>query len=173
MKFVVRIGSEQRQVSIEEQNGHYLIDIDGTSHTVDCRNFGHSDYLSLLINNKNYLIESAPVDVDRGTYYATVMGRHYNLEVLDELMLAAREADDSTEGGGEYTVISPMPGLIIDVKVAVGDTVEAGAAVVVMEAMKMQNALVSEMSGVVKEVHVNPNDTVDSQAPLVVIERTS
>lgn len=173
MKFVVRIGTDTKQVSIEEKNGFYEIDIDGTLHTVDCRNFGHKDYLSLLINNKCYLIESAPVNINQGTYYATVMGRHYDLEVLDELLLAAREADESTEGGGAYTVVSPMPGLIVDVKVAVGDTIAAGSPVVTMEAMKMQNALISEVSGRVTEVNVKPNDTVDSQAPLVVIERIS
>ena len=173
MKFVVRIGSDTKQVSIEEKNGFYELEIDGKNHTVDCQNFGHKDYLSLLINNKCYLIESAPVDVNQGTYYATVMGRHYDLEVLDELLLAAKEADESSEESGAYTVISPMPGLIIDVKVAVGDTVTAGSPVVVMEAMKMQNALISEVGGTVKEVMINPNDTVDSQAPLVVIERTS
>jgi biotin carboxyl carrier protein len=173
MKFVVRIGSEEKQVQIEEINGFYEIDIDGTKHTVDCRNFGHKDYLSLLINNKSYLIESAPVNSNQGTYYANVMGRHYDLEVLDELLLAAREADESSEGGGPHTVISPMPGLIIDVKVKAGDTVAAGTPVVIMEAMKMQNALISEVTGVVTEVHVAPNDTVDSQAPLVVIERTA
>jgi biotin carboxyl carrier protein len=173
MNFIVRIGSEQKHVRIEETNGFFDVEIDGITHSVDCRTFGHTDYLSLLINNKCYLIESAPVDTKHGTYYANVMGRHYDLEVLDELLLAAREAKETSDEGGEYTVKSPMPGLIIDVKVAVGDTVEAGSTVVVMEAMKMQNALTAEAAGTVTAVHVHPNDTVDSQAPLVVLERTA
>lgn len=172
MNFIVRIGSEQRQVRIEETDGFFEVEIDGVIHAVDCRNFGHKDYLSLLINNKSYLIESAPIEINRGTYYANVMGRHYDLEVLDELLMAAREATGASDDAGEYTVRSPMPGLIIDVKVAVGDAVAAGSTVVVMEAMKMQNALLAESAGTVTEVHVRPNDTVDSHAPLVVLERT-
>ena len=172
MNFIVRIGSEQKQVRIEEMNGLFEIEMDGVVHAVDCRDFGHKDYLSLLINNKCYLIESAPVDINRGTYYANVMGSHYDLEVLDELLLAARDARDTSDAGGAYTVRSPMPGLIVDVKVAVGDAVAAGSTVVVMEAMKMQNALLTEAAGTVTEVHVRPNDTVDSHVPLVVLERT-
>jgi biotin carboxyl carrier protein len=85
--------------------------------------------------------------------------------------VAVREGEAAADAGGAYTVLSPMPGLIVDVKVAAGDTVEAGQAVVIMEAMKMQNELAADVGGVVKEVLVGPGSTVDSQAPLVVIER--
>jgi biotin carboxyl carrier protein len=172
MKFVVRIESEEKQVEIEETNGFYEIEIDGARHEVDCRNFGHKDYLSLMINNQCYLIESAPIKINEGKYYANVMGRHYELEVMDELLLAAKEARDTPAAGGTYTVRSPMPGLIVDVKVKIGDKVKAGSPVVIMEAMKMQNSLITEVDGTVKAVNVKSRETVDSQASLVVIERT-
>jgi pyruvate carboxylase subunit B len=99
------------------------------------------------------------------------MGRHYDVEVLDELLAAVRQAEDTTVETGAYTVASPMPGLILEVKVEVGDEVSSGSTVVVMEAMKMQNELVTEVDGVVKEILVAPKETVDSQTPLVLIER--
>jgi biotin carboxyl carrier protein len=99
------------------------------------------------------------------------MGRHYDVDVLDELLVAVRDAEGRAVDSGDYSLTSPMPGLILDVKVEVGDRVGVGDPVVIMEAMKMQNELASEVGGVVKEVHVAPRQTVDSQAPLVTIER--
>ena len=171
MKFIVRIDNEQKNVVVNENNGHYEIELDGKAYHVDCRYFGDRDFLSLLINNKSYLIESAPVKAEDGRYYARVMGRHYDVEVLDELLVAVRDAESVAESAGAYTVISPMPGLIREVKVKVGDRVEAGDPVVIMEAMKMQNELATEVGGVVKEIRVEPGQTVDSQSPLVLIER--
>jgi biotin carboxyl carrier protein len=171
MKFVVRINNQEKTVVVDENNGFYDIDLDGTPYRVDCRYFGDRDFLSLLINNKSYLIESAPVKAEDGRYYARVMGRHYDVEVLDELLVAVRDAEGHTQDAGAYTVISPMPGLILEIKVDVGDRVESGDPVVIMEAMKMQNELATEVGGVVKEICVEPTQTVDSQAPLVLIER--
>ena len=171
MKFTVRVESSEKMVDIRKENGFYTVEIDGQKSIVDCQHFGNKDYLSLLIDNRSYLIESAPVDIDDGRYYARVMGRYFEVDVLDELLVATREAKRIVQSDGDYTVASPMPGLIVDVKVKPGDSVEAGAIVVIMEAMKMQNELISEISGVVSEVLVGAKDTVDSHTPLVRIER--
>lgn len=170
MKFVVRVDGHEKTVFIAENNGHYDVEIDGRRVTVDCRSLGDKNFLSLLIDNESYLVESAPVRPSDGKYFARVMGRHYDLDVLDELLVAVKEAEHATARTGIYTVVSPMPGRIVDVKVAVGDAVEEGAPVIIMEAMKMQNELVTDVAGVVKEVLVAPGGTVDSQASLVVIE---
>jgi len=171
MKLIVRIDSREKYVKIIEVDGCYKINIDGREKIVDCRNFGHKDYFSLLIDHKSYLIESAAINENEGKYYASVMGRHYDLEVLNELLLAAMKARGTAEVSGDYVVAAPMPGLIIDIKVSEGDHVAAGSSVVIMEAMKMQNALISEVEGIVKEVYVSPNDSVESQAPLVLVEK--
>jgi len=171
MKFVVRVEGQQKTVLIEAVNGTYSVEIDGRPVKVDCRAFGNRDFLSLLIDNESYMIESAPVRPDQGRYYARVMGRHYDLEVLDELLVAVKDAERAAEHTGPHTVLSPMPGRIVDVKVSVGDEVEAGSPVVVMEAMKMQNELVTDVAGVVREILVALGATVDSQAPLIVIEK--
>jgi len=82
-----------------------------------------------------------------------------------------RQAGLPTTNDGPHVISSPMPGLIVDVRVKVGDSVTAGSPVAIMEAMKMQNELVSEVDGVVKAVNVQPRDAVESQAPLIEIER--
>lgn len=171
MKFVVRIDNQEKTVVVTEDNGHYQIEIDGKPYEVDCQYFGDKDFLSLLIDNKSYLIESAPVKVEDGRYYARVMGRHYDVDVLDELLVAVRDAESTVVDSAGYTVVSPMPGLILEVKVNVGDRVEAGSPVVIMEAMKMQNELGTDVGGIVTEVCVQAMEAVDSHVPLVRIER--
>ena len=71
-------------------------------------------------------------------------------------------------GSGEVTV--PMQGTIVKVLVQVGDEVEVGQAVTVLEAMKMENNITAEASGTVKEIKVKPGDAVGAGDVVVVIE---
>lgn len=76
--------------------------------------------------------------------------------------------------GGVGTVLAPMPGKIVRVLVAVGDAIEAGAPLVVLEAMKMETTLRSEVTGTVTVVTVEAGATVDAGAVLVeVAERAT
>lgn len=171
MKFIVRLDGTEKVLHVSRDGTDYRIDIDGRLLNVDCRTFGDADALSLLIDHKSYWVEAAPVKPERGEYFARVLGRHYDVEVLDELMVAVRDAERSREHTGPFTVRAPMPGLVVQVRVEPGAHVSVGDAVVVMEAMKMRNELASEVAGVVKSVTVAVGDKVDSQAPLVTIER--
>jgi acetyl-CoA/propionyl-CoA carboxylase biotin carboxyl carrier protein len=71
--------------------------------------------------------------------------------------------------GGSGTISSPMQGTIVKVLVAVGDAVEAGQAVLVLEAMKMENHINAETSGTVTELRVGAGDTVGTGDVLIVI----
>jgi len=73
-------------------------------------------------------------------------------------------------GGGSGNVEVPMQGTIVKVLVEVGQAVEAGQAVVVLEAMKMENQITAEKAGTVKEIKVKAGDTVGAGDVVVVIE---
>jgi acetyl-CoA/propionyl-CoA carboxylase biotin carboxyl carrier protein len=74
------------------------------------------------------------------------------------------------DGGGGGTVSAPMQGTIVKVMVNVGDEVEPGQALLVLEAMKMENHINAERGGTVKEVRVGAGDNVGTGDVLVVIE---
>jgi acetyl-CoA/propionyl-CoA carboxylase biotin carboxyl carrier protein len=71
-------------------------------------------------------------------------------------------------GSGEVTV--PMQGTIVKVSVEVGQTVEAGQAIVILEAMKMENSVNAEKGGVVKTIKVAEGDAVSAGDVVAVIE---
>ncbi len=73
-------------------------------------------------------------------------------------------------GGGSGKIAVPMQGTIVKVLVEVGQAVEAGQSVVVLEAMKMENQIEADKSGTVKSVNVKPGDTVGAGDVVVVIE---
>jgi acetyl-CoA/propionyl-CoA carboxylase biotin carboxyl carrier protein len=81
-----------------------------------------------------------------------------------------RPAANSGGGGNDGTITAPMQGTIVKILVAEGDTVEAGQAVLVLEAMKMENHISSEAAGTVRDVRVAPGDTVGTGDVLLVVE---
>lgn len=171
MRFIVRLDGTEKVINVTRDGASYRVDMDGRVLAVDARNFGDKDAFSLLIDDKSYLVEAAPVKPERGEYFARVMGRHYDVDVLDELMVAVRDAETARQHTGAYIIRAPMPGLVVQVRVEPGARVTTGEPLVVMEAMKMRNELASEVAGVVTSVSVSEGDKVDSQTALVTIER--
>jgi pyruvate carboxylase subunit B len=104
----------------------------------------------------------------RGQYALWIDGHRYDVEALDERTRAIRDLSGATaQASGPAPLLAPMPGLIVRVNVQAGDNVQAGQAVVVMEAMKMENDLRTQSSGIVSSVRVKPGDTVEKGAVLV------
>ena len=71
----------------------------------------------------------------------------------------------------EGSLVAPMPGAVTAVHVAVGDHVEAGQTLLVLEAMKMQHPVVATATGVVRSLDVVPGAQVDAGTVLAVIEQ--
>ena len=104
----------------------------------------------------------------RGAYTLWVDGFRFEGEALDERTRAIRDITaESQRATGPASLSAPMPGLIVRVNVAPGDSVQAGQGLVVMEAMKMENELRAHAAGVVKVVHVEAGKAVEKGAVLV------
>lgn len=85
-------------------------------------------------------------------------------EVFGEMSL-----DDDDDDTSAAEMRAPMPGRIVAITATVGSTVKRGDAIVVIEAMKMQNALSAQRAGTIQTIHIKPGDTVESGQILVVI----
>jgi biotin carboxyl carrier protein len=100
---------------------------------------------------------------------ASASGHRGQVRVESERMRAADTAKKGPHGAGERVIKSPMPGRVVKVLVAKGDTVQAGQGLLVLEAMKMENEVKTKAAGTVAEVHVTTGSAVEGNAKLVTL----
>lgn len=104
----------------------------------------------------------------RGRYTLRIDGHRLDVEALDERTRTIRDLTTATSASsGPAPLVAPMPGLVVRVTVQPGDTVQVGQALVVMEAMKMENELRAPAAGTVRAVLVQPGAKVEKGATLV------
>ena len=148
------------------QNGHLLIDGEPVAYAFEPVS---ERYYWLLIDGR-----SLPVVVEEepgGRLRVTVDGRPVAVQVKDEkAMLLERFGLNDTGSEAERTILAPMPGLVLNVMVEPGQTVQTGQGLLVLEAMKMENELRAHTDGIVKALHVAPGDAVVKNALLLEFE---
>lgn len=131
----------------------------------------------VTVNGERYEVEVERVDGKSSSLSRKQMERGVKTRVETEPAVSAAPvsapaaaAPAASNAGGGSAVISPMPGVILDIKVKEGDSISEGQVVVILEAMKMENEIVSEFTGTISAIRVKKGDTVDTDAVLVEIK---
>ena len=122
----------------------------------------------LELNGRTYEVEvelADPMRMQEFRSYAPVPAAS-TAPVVEPVSDTAAAAPLPVTGDGEC-VVSPMPGNILKVLVAAGQTVKEGDVLVILEAMKMENEIVAPRDGTVTQVVVEKGSTVETDAPLV------
>ncbi|EPY32531.1 propionyl-CoA carboxylase alpha chain [Angomonas deanei] len=105
------------------------------------------------------------------SYGVQMKGTTFNVNVLNDLQSVLNHfVPEVEEGLNAKQVLSPMPGVIVGVKVSVGEKVVAGAELLTLEAMKMRNKIHAMADGTVKEIKVKLGDTVEDSEVLIEFE---
>ena len=129
----------------------------------------HEGYYSLLIDGQSIPVAIQPVTEDR--FRVTVRGHTAEVTVQDENdLLLERYGLEHAAGPAEREIRAPMPGLVLNVMIEIGQTVNEGDGLLVLEAMKMENELRAPAGGVIDAIHVAANDPVDKDALLIEID---
>jgi biotin carboxyl carrier protein len=136
-----------------------------TAWEVDARE-ASSGIWSLIIDGASYL---ADVSEEDGVSVVQVDGETYRIRVEEETRYIIRTRGGHATSGGQV-LKAPMPGRVVAVEVAVGQAVQPGQGLVILEAMKMENEFTAAVAGTVKEVRVEPGQTVNPGDVLLVIE---
>jgi 3-methylcrotonyl-CoA carboxylase alpha subunit len=104
---------------------------------------------------------------ERGRVHLWVSGEHYEFLIDDP---REREFSASAATGGLTT---PLPGVVVSVPVTIGQQVEAGAVLMVIEAMKMEHAITAPYAGSVTAIHFAPGERVPEASPLLELARSA
>lgn len=148
-----------REARIEFSLDGFRID-DGPERQVSADEVQPGTY-SVLMDGRSY---DARVDGSA----VTVCGRRFEIEVRDPRRWNRQRAGGSH--AGVQHVAAPMPGKVVRVLVAVGDHVDAGQGIAVVEAMKMQNEMKAARPGTVVSINAKPGDAVTAGEVLATIE---
>ncbi len=176
MKYYVSIGSTTHEVELD---GSRAV-LDGVAVDAQLAAVPGTPLYHLLIGAASWTVAADPLDgTDEaggggggaGRWALGVAGERVEVAVVDERtrQRGGRAGAVANPDPGVAQVRAPMPGLIVRVEVAEGQRVDAGAGLVVVEAMKMENELRAPRAGVVQAVHVAVGQAVEKGAPLVTV----
>lgn len=163
-RFSVRVGEREHVVDVDADN---RVIVDGVAYTVVAGAEGRVA-VRTADGTDHTLVTVGPTVAPT---QAAMDGVVYGIEVLtaQQAMLAAI-GGGTRSGGDGRSVVSPMPGRVVRVLVSEGETVAADAAVIIVEAMKMENEVRVAKAAKVVRIAVAAGDTVDSAQLLIELE---
>ena len=146
--------------------GRYAVTFNGKAHEVDALALEHGA-LSLLVGGESFNAEFEP---GAETLAVLLRGHVTKLDIVNDRQLRMRAASAAFTAEGKQVISAPMPGKVVKLLARVGDEVQAGQGLVVVEAMKMENELKAPRAGRVTEIHVQEGQAVENNAKLVAVE---
>ena len=163
-KIGVTIGARTYEIQVEavpQSDTDLRVTVDGQTMPVMVQSLSDPESLDwILVGNRSYEIV-----LDRDLQWIEGYGRRYgDLTVVDMESAAAHPA------GREGRIKAPIPGVITRILVKVGDEVEPGQPVVVLEAMKMENEIKAKKDCVIKKVNVAELKSVEKNELLLLLE---
>ena len=164
MTYDIAIDGKNYRLDLNQVDGRWHCQLDGREIEVDAV-LARPDVLSLRIGNKAYEVKCERVSSDLHIWLGSV---RYAAEVRDPRSLRGRA--QAVDEHGPKKLTAPMPGKVVRILVTQGAEIEAGAGVLVVEAMKMQNEVKSPKKGTVQKILVNEGAAVNAGDVLAIVE---
>lgn len=164
MTYDVTINGEQHRLELSREEGRWSCRVDGREVEVDAV-LVRPDVLSLRIGSQAYEVKCERVGSDFNLW---VGSQRFTAEIRDPRSLHGRAHTEDDSGPKKLT--ASMPGKVVRVLASVGDQVEPGSGVLVVEAMKMQNEIKSPKKGTILKILVAVGAAVNSGDLLAIVE---
>lgn len=125
----------------------------------------------VLKDNRSYKAEITQSDFLSKNYTVKVNGNTYEVNLANSLDLLIKEMGFEVGAAKQVNAIkAPMPGLVLEINVEVGQEVQEGDNLLILEAMKMENSFTSPRAGIIKSIAVNKGQAVDKGQLLIEFE---
>lgn len=125
-------------------------------------------HFHVLIDKASYRAEVIKADYLTKSFQIKINGKVYSIELKDKFdLLLDKMGLTNGQAGKANNVKAPMPGLIVDLRVKEGDKVRPGDALLILEAMKMENMIKASAESIVKSVKVVKGDSVEKNQILI------
>ena len=164
MTYDVAIDGMHYRLELNRADGRWSCRLDGREIAVDAV-LARPDVLSLRIGNQAYEVKC---ERSAGETHVWVGSRRFAAEIRDPRSLRGRARTVDDQGPKKLT--APMPGKVVRILVSEGGEVEAGAGVLVVEAMKMQNEIKSPKKGSIQKILVTQGSAVNAGDVLAIVE---
>ncbi len=126
---------------------------------------------NIIINNANYNVEIQSVDIQQKRVSLSVNGKSYSFRIREEIDIQLNSMGMLNHKQIKVDNIkAPMPGLVFKIMVEEGQEVEKGDAIIVLEAMKMENVIKAAGPGKIKKINVANKEAVEKNAVLIEME---
>lgn len=165
LRYFVTFGDRTFDVDLS----HAIPTVDGEPMKVDIATIPGSSVHNLQVDGRSISLVAQPGGRP-GRWQIVLAGETLQAEVVDERTRAIREMTGVPDDLADKAVNAPMPGMIVRVEVGVGERVQAGQGVVIMEAMKMENELRAPADGVIARILVKAGEAVEKGALLLELE---
>jgi biotin carboxyl carrier protein len=125
----------------------------------------------LLVNNKSVTSELISSDFLNRTYSVKINSNVYKVQISNQLDVLIKDMGLSLSANRVVNdVKAPMPGMILDVMVEVGQEVKEGDSILVLEAMKMENTILAPRDAKIKAIQIQKSNTVSKNQVLIELE---
>jgi biotin carboxyl carrier protein len=122
----------------------------------------------ILLDQRSYNVEVVSADAQTKTFCFKINGKKYVVDLKDKFDLLLEKMGMNNSSANKINSIkAPMPGLIIDLRVKEGDQVKTGDALLILEAMKMENIIKASGDSIVKSVKVKKGESVEKNQVLI------
>ncbi len=167
--YMVNIDGKEFEVKLEKQTDGFKVIINNKEVHAVANRLGESRTLLLVDNIANEIdVRSNGYDSIRKVF---LKGQEIEVNIEDYNLAQLRKtAGMSSDIKVDKILKSPMPGLVLEIKVNKGDQVKKNQSLVIIEAMKMENVLKAAVDGVIKDIYVKNNDSVEKADKLLEFE---
>lgn len=129
------------------------------------------DNYHLLHDNRSYQIEVSSKNFAKKSYEVKVNNNTYNIDISNQLDALIKDLGFEIGNAKQVDKITaPMPGLILEMSVNIGDSVKENDTLLILEAMKMENVISSPREGVIKSISVKQGAAVEKNQLLIEFE---